>query len=49
MIIKNINALGVYGGASLNSVELALVNTDGVDLHHVIKTAVVKPASKFNG
>lgn len=41
MIIKNINALGVYGGASLNSVELALINTDGVDLHHVIKTAVV--------
>ena len=41
MIIKNINALGIYGGASLNSVELALLNTDGVDLQNVLKTAVV--------
>ena len=41
MIIKSINALGIYGGASLNSVELALLNTDGVDLQNVIKTGVV--------
>ncbi len=41
MIIKNVNALGLFGGASLNSVELALINTDGVDVHDYIKTAVV--------
>ena len=33
--------LGVFGGASLNSVELALVKTDGIDINEIIKTAVV--------
>ena len=33
--------LGLFGGASLNSLELSLVQTDGIDVHKVIKTAVV--------
>lgn len=40
-MIKNITVLGLFGGASLNSIELALVNTDGIDVHNVLKTAVV--------
>ncbi|MDO4161380.1 MAG: anhydro-N-acetylmuramic acid kinase [Pseudomonadota bacterium] len=40
-MIKNMAVLGLFGGASLNSAELALVNTDGIDIHNVIKTSVV--------
>ena len=40
-MIKNITALGLFGGATLNSIELALVNTDGIDIHNVLKTAIV--------
>lgn len=38
MIIKSLNALGVYGNASLNSVDLALIATDGLDVQQFIKT-----------
>ena len=41
MIIKSLNTLGLYGGASLNSVELALINTDGVDIQEFIKSRIV--------
>ena len=41
MVIKNIHALGLFGGASLNAVELALITTDGVDVYDYIKTATV--------
>lgn len=41
MMIKNLNALGLFGGASLNSVELALLNTDGIDIKEIKKNAVV--------
>lgn len=41
MIIKSLNALGLYGNASLNSVDLALVTTDGVDVQQFIKTQTV--------
>lgn len=41
MIIKNIRALGLYGGASLNSIELSLIDSDGVDIYSVLKTAVI--------
>lgn len=37
MIIKNIHALGLYGGASLNAVEMALIDSDGVDVYDVLK------------
>ena len=30
--------LGLFGGASLNSIEMALVNTDGIDIYNVLKT-----------
>ena len=40
MIIKSLNALGVFGGASLNSVELALINTDGLDVKEFIKSQI---------
>lgn len=40
-MIKNMTVLGLFGGASLNSLELSLVQTDGIDVHKVIKTAVV--------
>lgn len=40
-MIKNMTVLGLFGGASLNSIELALVNTDGIDIHSIIKTAVI--------
>ena len=33
MVIKNIHALGLFGGASLNAVALALLTTDGVDVY----------------
>ena len=38
-MIKNINVLGIYGGASLNSVELALINTDGIDVYEIKKNS----------
>lgn len=41
MIIKSLNALGVYGNASLNSADLALIATDGVDVQQFIKTQTV--------
>lgn len=41
MIIKSLNAVGVYGNASLNSVDLALLSTDGVDVQRYIKTQTV--------
>lgn len=41
MIIKNIHALGLYGGASLNAIEMALIDSDGVDVYNVLKTEVV--------
>ena len=41
MIIKNISALGIYGGASLNSIELALIDSDGIDVYNVLKTVVI--------
>lgn len=40
-MIKNITVLGLFGGALLNSIELALVNTDGIDIKNVVKTAIV--------
>lgn len=46
MIIKNINAAGLFGGASLNFVLLTLINTDGIDVHEIRKsTAVPYPES----
>lgn len=38
MIIKSLNALGIYGNASLNSVDVALIATDGLDVQQFIKT-----------
>lgn len=35
MTIKHINSFGIYGGASLNSVETALLETDGLDIFKV--------------
>lgn len=40
-MIKNMTVLGLFGGSSLNSMELALVNTDGIDIYEVLKTAVI--------
>lgn len=41
MIIKSLKALGLYGGASLNSIELALVDTDGLDVKNFIKETTI--------
>ena len=41
MIIKSLNAVGVYGNASLNSIDLALLATDGLDVQRYIKTQTV--------
>lgn len=41
MMIKNLNTVGLFGGASLNSIELALINTDGIDIKEFKKTAVI--------
>lgn len=38
-MIKSLNALGIYGGSSLNSVEIALLSTDGIDIQKFIKSA----------
>lgn len=40
-MIKNMTVLGLFGGASLNSIEMALVNTDGIDIYNVLKTATI--------
>ena len=47
MIIKSLNALGLYGNASLNSADLALVATDGVDVQQLIKTRTVHYPEKI--
>lgn len=39
MIIKNLNALGIFGDASLNSVETAVITTDGVDVREYVANA----------
>jgi len=41
MMIKNLNAVGVFGSASLNSLEIALISSDGIDISRVIKSATV--------
>ena len=41
MIIKSLTTLGLYGGASLNSVEVALLNSDGLDIQKLIKSATI--------
>lgn len=41
MIIKSLNAVGLYGNASLNSVDLALIATDGLDVQNFIKTQTI--------
>lgn len=41
MIIKSLNTIGVYGNASLNSVDLAYILTDGVDVQKYIKTQTI--------
>ena len=39
MTIKHINSFGIFGGASLNGVETALLETDGLDIFKVILTS----------
>ena len=41
MVIKSLTALGLYGGASLNSVETALLVSDGLDIQKLIKAATI--------
>ncbi|MBR1601095.1 MAG: anhydro-N-acetylmuramic acid kinase [Alphaproteobacteria bacterium] len=41
MIIKSLTSLGLYGEASLNSIELALLISDGLDVQKLIKSATV--------
>ena len=41
MIIKSLTTLGLYGGASLNSADLALLVSDGLDVQKLIKSATV--------
>lgn len=41
MIIKSLTTLGLYGNSSLNSVELALLVSDGLDIQKLIKSATV--------
>lgn len=38
MMIKQTKALGIYGGASLNYAELAIIDTDGLDVFEVQKS-----------
>lgn len=50
MIIKSLKALGIYGGASLNSVELALIVSDGVDIQRILNyTAMPYPEELASG
>lgn len=39
MTIKHINSLGIFGGSSLNSIETALLETDGLDIFAVKYTS----------
>lgn len=41
MIIKSLTTLGLYGGASLNSADLALLVSDGLDVQKLIKSTTV--------
>ena len=41
MIIKNLTTLGLYGGASLNSIEMAMLTSDGLDVQKFIKSATI--------
>lgn len=41
MIIKSLTTLGIYGGASLNSIEISLLVSDGIDIQKIIKSAVI--------
>lgn len=41
MTIKHINSFGIFGGASLNGVETALIETDGLDIFEVKNTSQV--------
>ena len=47
MMIKSVNAIGVYGGASLNSIELALITTDGIDVQEYIDSRIVPYPEKL--
>lgn len=40
-MIKNLTALGLFGGSSLNSAELAIIESDGVDVYRYGKTLSV--------
>lgn len=40
-MIKSLNTLGLYGGASLNSVELALIRSDGIDVQEYAKSCTI--------
>ena len=41
MTIKHINSFGIFGGASLNSVQTALLETDGLDVFEVKNTSQI--------
>ena len=41
MTIKHINSFGIFGGASLNGVETALIETDGLDIFEVKNTSQI--------
>lgn len=41
MIIKSLTTLGLFGGASLNSTELALLVSDGLDVQKFLKSATI--------
>ena len=41
MTIKHINSFGIFGGASLNSVQTALMETDGLDVFEVKNTSQI--------
>lgn len=48
-MIKSLNTLGLYGGASLNSVELALIRSDGIDIQEYIRSCVVPYPDSLKG
>ena len=41
MVIKSLTSLGLYGGASLNSIELALLVSDGLDVQRLMNSAII--------
>ncbi len=41
MTIKHINSLGIFGGASLNGVETAILETDGLDIFEIKETSQI--------